>query len=49
MVKKNNNSALRPPKVAVDFDEVTPVERKPLEKAFSVFGDNVTKIENDKN
>ena len=47
--KKNNNSALRPPKVAVDFDEVTPVERKPLEKAFSVFGDNVTKIENDKN
>lgn len=47
--KKNNNSALRPPKVAVDLDEVTPVERKPLEKAFSVFGDNVTKIENDKN
>lgn len=47
--KKNNNSALRPPKVAVDLNEVTPVERKPLEKAFSVFGDNVTKIENDKN
>ena len=47
--KKNNNSALRPPKVAVDLNEVTPVERKPLEKAFSVFGDNVTNIENDKN
>lgn len=47
--KKNNNSALKPPKVAVDLNEVTPVERKPLEKAFSVFGDNVTKIENDKN
>ena len=47
--KKNNNSALRPPKMAVDLNEVTPVERKPLEKAFSVFGDNVTKIENDKN
>lgn len=47
--KKNNNSALRLPKVAVDLNEVTPVERKPLEKAFSVFGDNVTKIENDKN
>lgn len=47
--KKNNNSALKSPKVAVDLNEVPPMERKPLETAFSVFGDNVTKIENDKN